>query len=379
MLVDHYTREFWVCYACMATPEFTSEEALISHTIEKHEDTVSETQMTLVTETSKRRTPAKINSCPICNWPASKDTQVGEQTIRDHIADHIHDFAFFSLPSKPDDGLVEKWGSKATYPKEVLGNHRKGMTKSSRGPVSLSTIPESDTMGWNDPSHFSDEEQDIGTVPHKKTKTSHESNQSATAVGGLLEESSVGTFTDPDPGLFDQTAAQDMTITTYISQKSPREEVLDQEMLEVPDRPTQFERLGNTTGHLGPDTDPLTAHALSLLGEKQASTSTRTEQAMQIIHHETFKQVLDSFKTQLTPTQADEFGRTTLDHVERKVHSIKKEQERQTTIVGFSRIRFLLDKICDFDEFCKQANIWGDESSTLSHWIWGPMFYILKV
>lgn len=95
--------------------------------------------------------------------------------------------------------------------------------------------------------------------------------------------------------------------------------------------------------------------------------------------HGVFQEVLEDFKAGLSLTQVDEFGRTDLDSVKRKILSIQKEQERLKSMVGFSRMQFFLEKMGEFDEFCKQANIWGDASTLLSAWIWGPAFYILKV
>ncbi|KAK8029321.1 hypothetical protein PG991_006377 [Apiospora marii] len=89
------------------------------------------------------------------------------------------------------------------------------------------------------------------------------------------------------------------------------------------------------------------------------------------------KEALEDFKAGLSLTQVDEFGRTTLEHVKRKILSIQKEQERQKAMVGFSRMQFFLEKMGDFDELCQKAIMWGDESSVLSPWIWGPAFYIL--
>ncbi|KAK8106768.1 SNF2 family N-terminal domain-containing protein [Apiospora kogelbergensis] len=96
-------------------------------------------------------------------------------------------------------------------------------------------------------------------------------------------------------------------------------------------------------------------------------------------NHDVFQNALDAFEIELSPVQIDEFSRTTVEHVKRKILSIQRDQERVKNMIGFSRMQLFLEKIGDLDALCVQAEIWKDKSSFLSAWIWGPALYILKV
>ncbi|KAK8127290.1 hypothetical protein PG984_008398 [Apiospora sp. TS-2023a] len=94
--------------------------------------------------------------------------------------------------------------------------------------------------------------------------------------------------------------------------------------------------------------------------------------------YEIFQGVLDQFKAELPIEHVDSFSTTTLEKVKRKILSIQQSQEQQKRLMGLSRMATFISKIGEFDGFCMQAKVWGEESSLLSAWIWGPAMYILE-
>ncbi|KAK8050947.1 hypothetical protein PG993_002332 [Apiospora rasikravindrae] len=122
---------------------------------------------------------------------------------------------------------------------------------------------------------------------------------------------------------------------------------------------------------------PQQAYALRLESEVATHANNVTD-ASNSTGYEIFQDALEDFKTELSPIQVDEFSRTTLEQVKRRILSIQQNQDQSKSMIGLSRIQLYLQKISGFDDFCIQAKLWGGDSSLLSAWIWGPTLYILK-
>ncbi|KAK8868949.1 C2H2 finger domain transcription factor crzA [Apiospora arundinis] len=91
------------------------------------------------------------------------------------------------------------------------------------------------------------------------------------------------------------------------------------------------------------------------------------------------QEALDGFKAELSPFEVGEFSTATPEQVKRKLLLIQHDQEQRKELRGLIRMQQFVEKIGVFDDFCTRANVWGDGSSILSPWIWGPVLFILKV
>lgn len=92
-----------------------------------------------------------------------------------------------------------------------------------------------------------------------------------------------------------------------------------------------------------------------------------------------FRQTLKDFREELSPSRVDEFSKTTLVHVKTRIISIQSKQEAKKEMMNLSRLRSFLEQFSNFDNLCKEAKVWGDQTSRLLSWIWGPSIWILKV
>lgn len=75
----------------------------MSHTKERHHETVSEDQIQILTTVCRRSIPLEISACPLCNFSAAEGGEVGRDVVIDHIAEHVHSFSLRALPWAPND------------------------------------------------------------------------------------------------------------------------------------------------------------------------------------------------------------------------------------------------------------------------------------
>lgn len=92
-----------------------------------------------------------------------------------------------------------------------------------------------------------------------------------------------------------------------------------------------------------------------------------------------FRQTLKEFREQLSPSRVDEFSKATLVHVKTRIIGIQSKQEAKKEMVNLARLRSFLEQFSNFDNLCREANVWGDQTTGLLSWIWGPSIWILKV
>lgn len=91
-----------------------------------------------------------------------------------------------------------------------------------------------------------------------------------------------------------------------------------------------------------------------------------------------FRLALDDFKA-AHPAQCEIFSSKNINHVKHKIIAIQSQQERQRSMLNFSRILSYLERFAEFDSICQSAKIGGEDSGELSEFIWGPTTYILQI
>ncbi|KAJ9151784.1 putative transcription factor Zn, C2H2 protein [Pleurostoma richardsiae] len=101
MLEDHPMLQYWLCFACADSKQFSSEEALVAHTRESHRNTISDDQLAVLLPACVRTVPADISSCPICPGLDGAEN-IGRDSLIDHIANCVHAFSLRALPWAPD-------------------------------------------------------------------------------------------------------------------------------------------------------------------------------------------------------------------------------------------------------------------------------------
>lgn len=69
-----------------------------------HATSISQDDIPLLVDISKRSMPMSIKACPLCNWVEVQGCKVDEDILLDHIAKDIHSFSLRSLPWADDNG-----------------------------------------------------------------------------------------------------------------------------------------------------------------------------------------------------------------------------------------------------------------------------------
>ena len=89
-----------------------------------------------------------------------------------------------------------------------------------------------------------------------------------------------------------------------------------------------------------------------------------------------FEEALKNFKRQLNERQVQAFCHATILHFQAQIIQVQAEQERNRTMIDFTRLQSFLEKFGQFEEACNTLQI---SILNLSGYIWGPSLAILQV
>jgi hypothetical protein len=98
--LDHHSSQYWECLACANADDaivFATSDMFVAHMETRHNDMVADIGTRRLSETCVRSDPVSIKFCPLCT-PEHQSVDLDPDTLLDHIADHMHDFALESLP-----------------------------------------------------------------------------------------------------------------------------------------------------------------------------------------------------------------------------------------------------------------------------------------
>ncbi|KAF7543166.1 hypothetical protein G7Z17_g10964 [Cylindrodendrum hubeiense] len=100
--VEKEHQQCWHCPPCTFPGKpplvFPSVDGLLDHLRQDHSDTISERQHSTLVVDAARPVPPGISNCPLCDSTGPADSP----ELTDHIAEHIHAFALWSLPWAKD-------------------------------------------------------------------------------------------------------------------------------------------------------------------------------------------------------------------------------------------------------------------------------------
>ncbi|KAM0226892.1 hypothetical protein ACHAPO_011986 [Fusarium lateritium] len=92
---------YWECSVCPGietTSTFLTGEAFASHTREKHQDTISDDDITFMQESCRKVYLPNIRQCPLCPWPEDQEIEPDATANLEHIGNCIHEFSLKALP-----------------------------------------------------------------------------------------------------------------------------------------------------------------------------------------------------------------------------------------------------------------------------------------
>ncbi|KAL7936122.1 hypothetical protein V8C35DRAFT_250369 [Trichoderma chlorosporum] len=100
MRLKHRSSKYWECFACTnadTSMTFLSHKDFMDHMSSQHEDTISPTNISRLSNICEKTIPIIVKACPLCILQPQEDG-LDPEALLDHIADHIHDFSLLSLP-----------------------------------------------------------------------------------------------------------------------------------------------------------------------------------------------------------------------------------------------------------------------------------------
>ena len=95
---DHSLSTFWECLVCDDGSKFREIQDFETHVAEYHRDTITFSDLTVLGDMSLRRSSPELTACPLCNWAYEQTMPPSQDTLLEHIAEHIHSFSLRSLP-----------------------------------------------------------------------------------------------------------------------------------------------------------------------------------------------------------------------------------------------------------------------------------------
>ncbi|KAE8448457.1 hypothetical protein EG329_009522 [Mollisiaceae sp. DMI_Dod_QoI] len=113
--ISHMTQEQqepqWHCVSAIHEEAriFSSPNEFKDHMRQEHTNSLSDSQLSKLSERSKRPALRLFLECPFCDFE-STNPEASEYEVQDilqrHVASHLHSLALFSLPTLPDDGFT---------------------------------------------------------------------------------------------------------------------------------------------------------------------------------------------------------------------------------------------------------------------------------